>query len=726
MEEKREREEEKKIKEKKEVKIRGEEYIEKEIKEKNIEEVYIKGEIMIDKLPKMARRWEEDEKVEECNNCKRRFTIILRKHHCRLCGKIYCGRCSSYKKKIPRELLSEESKMKTWSEYFSIRKEEEKKVCVSCNIEIERINKVKKIIKVFRIIGLNVLELNKAKEKNKLWRYAANYCLTKFRDIQYKLPNEKYYEIEKDMIRANIKLIKGHSKYILGALKICETKEEINKVIEIIENEETEKIEEEIIMSSKNSKEKITTQEAIELLTYCIENRKNMKIESNRILKKYAIKNIKCEDEEMKCYIPILVYLMIYDEYHISKYVIKRCEKNIELINMLYWELNLYSEKKYEKIKKELKSKLSNKENEEKTIELMKSMAITEIIKKIGEVICEEKKSYNEVKDKFKLTEELIYPLDVRRKIKKIVVNKIKYKNSMSRPIIIPCEDEKGEEINIMYKQDNLRNDQIIMNLIKLTEIIVKREENIDLEIVTYNILPLTKNSGLIEIVEEADTIYYIREKLKVSILNYMLDKNGEMTIKEFKEKYIKSAAVYSVLTYLLGVGDRHLDNIMIKKDGRMFHIDFGYILGKDPVFKNPGIRITNDMIEAMGGLSSKYYKRFVELSTKIYNCIRRNVNIYALMLMLLPKISDIKITEKEIKKHILEKFMPGEEEYTAKFNLIEKIENQSYTDKIKDWFHYHSKEQTINSAMSRLTYAFTTFTSFSNILKNDEKETSN
>lgn len=40
-------------------------------------------------------RWQHEEDVNECTNCKQPFTVARRRHHCRHCGKIFCADCTS-------------------------------------------------------------------------------------------------------------------------------------------------------------------------------------------------------------------------------------------------------------------------------------------------------------------------------------------------------------------------------------------------------------------------------------------------------------------------------------------------------------------------------------------------------------------------------------------------------------------------------------------------------
>nr|XP_018910267.1 PREDICTED: rab GTPase-binding effector protein 1 isoform X1 [Bemisia tabaci] len=44
-------------------------------------------------------RWEHDEDVDECHNCKAPFSVTKRRQHCRHCGRIFCTACLSHQVK---------------------------------------------------------------------------------------------------------------------------------------------------------------------------------------------------------------------------------------------------------------------------------------------------------------------------------------------------------------------------------------------------------------------------------------------------------------------------------------------------------------------------------------------------------------------------------------------------------------------------------------------------
>lgn len=85
-------------------------------------------------------------------------------------------------------------------------------------------------------------------------------------------------------------------------------------------------------------------------------------------------------------------------------------------------------------------------------------------------------------------------------------------------------------------------------------------------------------NAGLVEFVDPSIPVSQILYSNNNSILAFFQkvapQDGARYSVKsEVLQTYIRSCAGYCVLTYLLGVGDRHLDNIMIQPSGHFFHI---------------------------------------------------------------------------------------------------------------------------------------------------------
>ncbi|KAJ1610314.1 FRP1 like and phosphatidylinositol kinase domain-containing protein [Cryptosporidium canis] len=71
------------------------------------------------------------------------------------------------------------------------------------------------------------------------------------------------------------------------------------------------------------------------------------------------------------------------------------------------------------------------------------------------------------------------------------------------------------------------------------------------------------------------------------------------------KEKYTKSTAVWSMFGYIVGLGDRHAENILIDTNvGDIIHVDFDCLFGKGFLLEIPEIvpfRLTPNIVIAMG-----------------------------------------------------------------------------------------------------------------------------
>ncbi len=53
--------------------------------------------------------------------------------------------------------------------------------------------------------------------------------------------------------------------------------------------------------------------------------------------------------------------------------------------------------------------------------------------------------------------------------------------------------------------------------------------------------------------------------------------------LEDAKKNYFESLVAYSIVTYLLQIKDRHNGNILMDSDGRIIHIDFGFLLSTSP-----------------------------------------------------------------------------------------------------------------------------------------------
>uniref|UniRef100_A0A7N8XH69 phosphatidylinositol-4,5-bisphosphate 3-kinase n=1 Tax=Mastacembelus armatus TaxID=205130 RepID=A0A7N8XH69_9TELE len=263
---------------------------------------------------------------------------------------------------------------------------------------------------------------------------------------------------------------------------------------------------------------------------------------------------------------------------------------------------------------------------------------------------------------------DLLSPLNPSIILAEICAHKCRFMDSKMKPLWLMYGNPwaQGEMVGIIFKNgDDLRQDMLTLQMIQLMENLWKKE-GLDLRMSPYGCLSTGNKMGLIEAVKNSDTIANIQRNSsnsaataafnKDALLNWLKSKNPEDKLDQAIEEFTLSCAGYCVATYVLGIGDRHNDNIMIRENGQLFHIDFGHFLGN---FKRKlGINrervpfiLTYDFVHVIQQgrtNNSEKFERFREYCERAYKILCRNgmlfVNLFAMMKAAgLPELSSFK-----------------------------------------------------------------------------------
>ncbi|CAK9034636.1 Phosphatidylinositol 3-kinase VPS34 (PI3-kinase VPS34) (PI3K VPS34) (PtdIns-3-kinase VPS34) (Carboxypeptidase Y-deficient protein 15) (Vacuolar protein sorting-associated protein 34) (Vacuolar protein-targeting protein 29) [Durusdinium trenchii] len=191
---------------------------------------------------------------------------------------------------------------------------------------------------------------------------------------------------------------------------------------------------------------------------------------------------------------------------------------------------------------------------------------------------------------------------------------------------------------------DDLRQDQLVLQLLHFMEMVweerLPSEESELLRFVPYRVLAMTPDAGYIKFVPGA-----------VSLSKAFASSNGDlaawlsthqprqMTKERVLSNLCGSAAAYCVATYVLGIGDRHLDNLQITPEGHFFHIDFGFIFGEDPKPFAPRLRLPEQIatvlmqeMDESGNLLDKCFR----LAARAYIALRRSMSLWVALLRII------------------------------------------------------------------------------------------
>ncbi|WZZ51133.1 hypothetical protein YC2023_051240 [Brassica napus] len=364
----------------------------------------------------------------------------------------------------------------------------------------------------------------------------------------------------------------------------------------------------------------------------------------------------RADDEELQCYLLQLVQAIRFersDRSRLSQFLVERgmfwCPlRNIELASYFRWYVNVeltdhVYNKRYHStysLLEESMSKLPPGVNGEDGSKLWQSLVrqteltaqLCTITREVRNIRGNTQKKIDKLKQLLsEILSELTYfeeplrsPLTPSVIIKGIVPGESSLFKSQLNSLRLAFRTEDEGTCKVIFKKgDDLRQDQLL--------------ENLDLCLTPYKVLATGHDEGMLEFIPSRPLAQILSENRSITsyLQKFHPDEHAPFGITATcLDTFIKSCAGYSVgcKTFDPVLCSRSLTNMPGNQigddDGRLFHVDFAFILGRDPKPFPPPMKLCKEMLEAMGGADSQYYTRFKSYCCEAYNILRKPSNL--------------------------------------------------------------------------------------------------